>query len=351
MTAVEVFVGGYSPAGETGIGVFAFEEREPALRPIGGHTGVTNPSFIVLDADASHLYAVSECAVADDGVGGSVHAFRIERSAGGVDLVALGARPSGGDHPCHLAMHPSGGWISVANYSSGSVEVLPVLAGGGLGEPTALVQHEGSGPHPTRQEAPHAHSSVFSADGRYLIVADLGIDRVMVYSFDAGTLTLHSACATAPGAGPRHMAFTADGGHLLVVGELDNTLSAYRWADGVLEPASHVATLPDDAPETTSADLHVLGRHAFVSNRGHDSIAVTAFDPDVGLRLETIRSCGGSWPRGFGITPSGGHLLVGNRHSDELVLLPIDGADIGRVAARRPFREPSSVAFGRPLVD
>jgi 6-phosphogluconolactonase len=343
---VETFVGGY---GDPGIHAFALDEATGALHLLGTHSGVVNPSFVLPHPDGHHLYAVSETGLDGDGVTGGVHALRIERSGGRVNLVPLGERSSEGDHPCHLELHRSGRWLAVSNYTTGSVVVFPVEPDGGLGERTALVQHEGSGPNRGRQEGPHAHSSLFSADGRFLVVADLGIDRLIVYRFDdrTGTLTRFGDTATASGAGPRHMAFTSDGAHVLVVGELDNTLSAYAWHDGVLRHLSTIEVLPADAPETTSADLHVAGRHAYVSNRGHDSIAVATFEPTDGLRLEAIRPCGGAWPRGFGITPGGRHVLVANRHSDEVVLVPIerDGADLGVPVARGSVPQPSCVAF------
>lgn len=347
---VEAFVGGYAAPEDPGIHVFALDESAGELHEVGAHRGVTNPSFVLPHPDGLHLYAVQETG---GSVPGAVHAFGIEREPGRVGLAPLGHRSSEGDHPCHLALHPSGRWLSVSNYSSGNVVVFPVGAEGSLGERTAAVQHEGRGPHPARQEGPHAHSSVFSPDGRFLVVADLGIDRLAVYRFDAGVgaLARHAMVPTAPGSDPRHMVFDSDGRHLYVVGELDNSLTRYEWDDGEIRMDAGVSTLPPDAEETTSADIHLFGGRVYVSNRGHDSVAV--FSVDGNLRRTAVHSSGGAWPRGFAVSPSGRHLLVANRHTDEIVLLPLlaEGGDIGPAVARARVPEPACVAFGRALDD
>jgi 6-phosphogluconolactonase len=230
--------------------------------------------------------------------------------------------------------------------------VLPIRPDGGLGEIASVVQHEGHGPHPGRQEGPHAHATIFTPDGRFLIAADLGADLLVVSAFDdrTGELARHAHVATRPGAGPRHLAFHPDGIHLFVVNELDNTLTLYRWDPlaGALHQRSTSPTLPADAPLSIAADVRVPadGRRVYVSNRGHDSVAVFAFDGDR-VAPGAVRTCAGAWPRGLGLAPGGRHLLVANEHSDEVVVLPltVDGSDLGAPVATARVPRPTCVAF------
>jgi 6-phosphogluconolactonase len=239
--------------------------------------------------------------------------------------------------------------VAAANYGSGSVALFPVRPDGALGEASWVARHEGSGPHGDRQEGPHAHSSVFTPDGRHLLVADLGIDRMVVYELDGGSLSRRGEMASAPGAGPRHMVFHPDGRHLFVVNELDSTLAVYAWEAGSLRHLQTTTTLFSDAPGNLAAELRVAagGDRVYVSNRGHDSIAVFSFDGVSGLAPVAIRPCGGSWPRSFALTPDGRNLVVAARRSDRIVLLPLQGAPAGPGApvAALGLPQPSSVSF------
>ncbi len=349
-TETLAFVGSYAEADRPGIHAMLVTDTGD-LHLLDSWAGVHNPSFLRLRPDGGHLYAVSETGLAD-GSAGTVHAFRIERSSGTVDLVPINSRDSGGDHPCHIGIDADGTRLAVSNYGSGTVSVFPIRPDGSLGEMGSLARHTGTGPQSDRQEGPHVHSSSFSSDGRFLIVADLGIDRLMVYRVDrAGSaMSLAHEVATAPGAGPRHVLFHPDGRHLFVVNELDNSVSLFRYrADsGVLTLRQTHSTLPAEGVGNTAADIRLspAGHHVYVSNRGHDSLAVYEFDPDGGMALTHIRSCGGRRPRGFALTPDGRYVLVANRSSDEVVSLPLaDGtSDIGAPAAHLPVSEPSCVA-------
>jgi 6-phosphogluconolactonase len=306
-----------------------------------------------LHPTGDHLFVVSETGLGSEGTGGAVHAFRIDRGYGEIDLVPLNHRPTAGDHPCHLSVDVDGRWLVVSNYGTGNVAVFPILADGSLGEMATAVQHSGSGPHVDRQEAPHAHSSIFTPDNQFLIVADLGIDRLVTYTFDGatGSLARHREVTARPGAGPRHVAFHPEGRHLFVVNELENSVTLFqRDAEaGSLRELQTVSTLPPHARENLAADIHVSasGKHVYASNRGHDSLVVYSFDPASGLNPIVVRSCGGTGPRSFGIAPGGRHLVVANRHSDEVALLPLlaGGADIGEPIARAPVSQPSCIAF------
>lgn len=348
-----VFVGSYGPRSAPTIHICALDETVGELHVIGSATGITNPSFLVVSASGHHLYAVSETGRSGDGSPGAVHAFRIVNSGAAVELVALNHQTSGGDYPCHLAIDASGRWLAVSNYGTGSVAVLPIRHDGGLGEIASLQRHDGSGPNVRRQDGPHAHSAIFSPDGRFLLAADLGIDRVLVSEFrpDSGSLRRRGEAVTRSGAGPRHMAFHPEGAQLFVVNELDNTVTLYDWdaRTGDLRERCTLSTLPPGAPDSIAADIRVSadGRYVYVSNRGHDSVAVFDFDRSRLIRV-AVRNGGGSWPRGLGLAPGGHHLLAANERADAVAVLRLleGGADLGAPTSEIGIERPTCVAFG-----
>ncbi len=348
-----VIVGSYGPAEHPTIASFALSD-DGVLRAQRTWAGVANASFVLAHPDAHRLYVVSETGLGSDGTPGAVHAFRLDRRPGGIDLVPFGHRSTGGDHPCHLSIDPHGRWLAASNYGTGDVAVFPILEDGDLGEMSGFVRHSGRGPNPDRQQGPHAHSTVFTPDSQFLIAADLGIDRLIVYRFEAttGSLGVDHTHASRPSAGPRTLAFHPDGVHLFVVNELDSTLSLleYRAPGSDLRPLQTVSTLPDRFDEaTTAADLRISpsGRHVYVSNRGHDSLAVFAFEPATGLQRRAVRPCGGTWPRSFELAPDGRSILVANRRSNEITSLSLldGGSDIGPPVAAIPVAQPSCIAF------
>jgi 6-phosphogluconolactonase len=331
--------------------MFRFNDATGTLTACGSYAGIASPSFLATHPNRRWLYAVSETDQHRDGAPGSVWALRIEREP--PILQPLNHRPSGGDWPCHVQLDLSEKWLLVSNYASGTVAVLPILPDGSLGETTDLVQHQGRSTHPQRQEGPHAHSATFVPDNRFAIVADLGMDQLLVYAFDssAGKLVAHTRTDTRPGAGPRHIAFHPSGQHIYGANELDNTVSVYAYeaAHGVLRERQTIDTLPPGAPENTVADIHVSpsGQRVYVSNRGHDSIAVYDVAADGRLARIAIVSCGGNWPRHFALAPGGRFMLVANQYSDEVSVLPLlAGSEaIGAPVASAAVAQASCVQF------
>lgn len=339
-----VLVSGYGKAEQPGIHAFHYDPAQGSLAPIGAFAGIANPSFMVAHPNGRVIYAVSEI---DDGL---VYALELQRDP--FNLRVINHQPSGGAAPCHLAVSSDGAWLAVANYSSGTASLLPITDDGALGIPADLVRHNGSGPHPRRQEGPHAHSATFTPDGNYLIIADLGIDALMVYRLDAATgrLTLHEQVATSPGAGPRHLAVHPDGNTIYVANELGNTVDVYAYdGAGNLSHRQTLPSLPPDAPENTIADIHLdeSARRLYVSNRGHNSIAVYAVDVDGQLSSVAIPSCGGNWPRNFAVAPGSAHVLVANQRSDGVMVLPVtgDAAALGAPVALTAVPAPACIVF------
>jgi 6-phosphogluconolactonase len=204
------------------------------------------------------------------------------------------------------------------------------------------VQHTGHGGDPLRQEGPHAHWIGADPANRFVLVADLGLDAILRYRFDAthGTLgqTEGPACRLPPGSGPRHLAFHPDGRHAYVINELDSTVvtCAYDSSSGALWPRQRVSTLPADvtvANTTAAVRVAPSGRFVYGSNRGHDSIVVFASDPTTG-HLTSVEhvAIGGQEPRDFTIDPTGTWLLVAQHHSDRLASFRVD-ATSGRLRA------------------
>jgi 6-phosphogluconolactonase len=353
---MHVYVGAYTePQYEgkaEGISLFDFDPGTGTLRPIGVAAGVANPSFLALDDTGRFLYAVNEL---EDG---GVSAFARDPASGA--LTALNRQPSHGADPCYVSLDGDGRFALVANYTSGTVAVLPVAADGQLGPATDVVRYEGSGPRP-QQDGPHAHMIAPDPNGRFVLVTDLGTDQLYVYSLDfaAGKLVPNtSGTPTAkeqPGAGPRHFAFAPDGRTLYVINELGSTLSVYRFDGerGVLEALQTVSTLP--APfRGDNACAHVVvspdGRFVYGSNRGHDSIAIWAVGDGGTVTPVGHQWTGGETPRGFALDPTGEWLLVANQDSDSIVTFRRDRAS-GKLQATGAVTEtpsPVAILFAKP---
>lgn len=347
-TPTMILVSGYADAAAPGIWIFALDEARGALRQCGSYAGMRNPSFVLAHPNGRWLYAVSETSAGEDGPG-AVWALHLQRDPPALE--PLNQQPSGGDAPCHLQLDSSGRWLLVSNYGSGSVGVLPVREDGSLGELADLVRHHGRGTHPERQAGPHAHSATWTPDDRLAIVADLGIDQLMVYAFDraSGKLELRKEVAARPGAGPRHGVFGRDGRQLYVSNELDNTVSVFTYdaATGALHEQQTLATLPADAPPSTAAHIALApdGRRVYVSNRGHNSIAVFDVAADGRLSPVATPASGGDGPRHFGLVPGGRWLLAANQGSGEVAVLPVldDAAALGAPVASVAMEQASCV--------
>jgi 6-phosphogluconolactonase len=305
--------------------------------------GIVNPSYVHVHPNGRWLYVVSETSIKKEGAPGAVWALLCTREPW--CLEPINHQVSGGDLPCHLAIDAAGKWLLVSNYGSGTVGVLPILPDGSLGEMTDLVHHQGSGPNPERQESPHAHSATFTPDQRFVIVADLGMDALLVYGFDAsmGRLRAHTRINARSGAGPRFKIFHPSGLHIYINHELDNTVVVYDYdrRTGRLRERQVVETLPPGVTESAIAGIQIspAGDRLYVSNRGHDSISIFKIEADGSLVRLAIRPCGGRCPRHIAISPSGRHLLVANQESNEVVVLPVLdgvmalGAPISRINA------------------
>ena len=326
-----VYVGTYTDHGSKGIYAYRLDSSTGKLTSLGLAAEAAEPSFLEVDSSGRFLYAVNETLTYKGQPTGAVSAFAIQRETGKLSL--LNQVSSHDQGPAHITLDRTGKYALVANYTLGSVAVFPVLKDGQLGEPTSFVQYKGSSVNPERQKGPHAHAVALSPDNHFAVVADLGLDQLLVYRFDAAKGTLEAdpqIVRAAPGAGPRHLAFSTNGRFLYVINELQSTVVTYSYdaATGALRELQTIPALPKGFRGNSAAaeiEIHPAGRFLFTSNRGDDSVAVFAIDSDTGTLTHIATApTGGKTPRNFAINPTGSWLLAANQDSDEIVVFRID---------------------------
>ncbi|MFI7350966.1 lactonase family protein [Streptomyces sp. NPDC049936] len=332
-----LYIGTYTSAegGGKGVGLAEYDPRTGRIAGRGVLTGVGDPSYLAAHPDGRTLYAVSEREE------GAVTAVRLS------DRKVLGSRSTGGAAPCHLSVHPGGRWLLSANYGSGSVAVHPIDASGALGERTDLVTHSTPPPGPG-QQGPHAHQVVTAPDGGHVLAVDLGTDTVYTYRLDeaSGRLTEVARARTRPGAGPRHLTFHPGGRHAYLANEVDDTVAvcAYDPGAGRLTVGEAQST---GTGSGTSHPAQILvtadGSHAFLANRGHNSLTRYAVEAD-GARLRLLGTVpvGGDFPRQIAFSPDGGLLFAANQRSGTVSVFRVsEGGELR--SAGEPFASPVAV--------
>jgi 6-phosphogluconolactonase len=356
-----LYVGTYTGPESKGIYAYSYDAVSGKLTPLGVAAETTNPSFLAIDSSRKFLYAVNEGHDYKGENSGAVTAFSIDRKTG--KLTELDEVSSHGADPCYISFDRTGKYALVANYSGGTVAVFPLAGDGRIGEASSVVKDAGTlGPNKGRQEAPHAHLIEASAGNRFAYVADLGLDRVLIYKFDAtkGTLsagadspdkTSFFSATLAPGTGPRHIAFSSDGKFMYVMGELDSTVTVFaNAANETYRSIQKISALPAGfSGHNTAAEIeiHRSGKFLYTSNRGDDSIAVFPINRSTGKLTFLQRiSSGGNAPRHFAIDPTGTRLFAANQDSGNIVEYDID-ATTGRL---KPVGEVGKVASAVCLV-
>lgn len=353
-----LLVGTYTDGGSDGIYVYRFDTKTGSVAPVSS-TKTVNPSYLLPSRDGRTVYAVNELP-GDNGPAdqrGGISAFRFDAKTGA--LTFINRVSSEGNDPCHLSLSPDDKYLVTANYSvaanpGGSFAVFPLREDGAVGQAALTVHHQGSGPVKGRQDGAHAHSAVFSPDGRTLFVQDLGADKIFGYRYTVdGSRGLISPTDTRytpvkAGSGPRHMVFDANGRYAYVTSELNAAVEVFGHQDGKLTP---VQTVPMAAPgfkgKVGGAAIHLSpdGRFLYASNRGDaNEIVIYAVNPANG-RLKTVdrQSSLGRTPREFLIDPTGKWLIVGNQDSDTFYVFRRD-AETGKLDAN-----PQKVSVGKPV--
>ena len=328
------YIGTYTTKTQSkGIYAYRFDGATGKLSAMGVAAESADPSFLAVHPNGEYLYTVNEIGNFNGEKSGAVSAYAIDRKTG--KLTLLNQVASRGAGPCHISLDKTGKYVLVANYDSGTVAVFPVQGDGQLGKYTGFEKHIGSGLNKERQEGPHAHWIATSPDNRFLLTADLGIDRILISKFHLADGAFrrnkpNSGVKLKSGAGPRHAAFHPGGKFFYVTSELDSTVTAYSYdaKGGALHELQVISTLPKDfSGENDAAEIavHPSGKFLYVSNRGRDSIAVFAMDPLKG-KLTPVADIAtqGKTPRNFAIDPTGRYLLAANQNSNSVVVFKID---------------------------
>ncbi|MDB6139811.1 MAG: 6-phosphogluconolactonase [Verrucomicrobiaceae bacterium] len=325
-TRTRVYFGTYTGFHGFSRGIYVAE-----FNPVSGMLGepklaarMRSPSYLEVHPSGRYLYAVGETT-------GDVHAFAV---TGDGRLQFLNSVSAKGDGPCHVNIDKTGRVLVIANYNSGSVASFQIKHDGSLSEAVTFIQNEGRSANPLRQEGPHAHSAYFSPDNHFVLVCDLGLDKIFSYRLDAraGTLTPHGFTTVPPGSGPRHLAFSKNGRHVLLNTEMALTEIAFAYdaENGRLKALQNLSVLPKEVPfstdySTAETRVHPNGRWVYVSVRTHDSIARFYLNDTTGrLTYQGSIASGGKTPRDFNIDPSGRWMLVAHQDSHNVVIFQID---------------------------
>ncbi|CAF0982683.1 unnamed protein product [Adineta ricciae] len=325
-----LFVGTYTGDGANdskGIYAFSLDNTTSTLTPLGLAVAAPNPSYVLLHPTHKYLYAANE------ETNGRISAFKIDTSQPG-RLTYINQQSSGGAGPCYLSINRAGGHIFVANYNDGTVAALPIDGSdGSLKTYSGFDQHVGGSVDPDRQRSAHAHCILPDKIEQNLLSADLGADKIFVYRFfpNNGSLLRINAVSTArAGDGPRHLIFNSNEKFVYIANELKSTVTVYSYFPS-LRPIQIISTLPSDFTSPSYVAellLHPISeKFLYISNRGHDSIAVFSVNQSTGILapLQYI-SVQGQNPRNFNITPDGKYLIVANQNSNNLVVFSIDPA-------------------------
>jgi 6-phosphogluconolactonase len=293
---------------------------------------IKGPGFLEVHPSGDYLYAVGSSVTSKTGKG-VIAAYKIDRHSG--QLTFINEQDCGGQGPCHVTIDQTGKYAMLANYGSGGTELIPINIDGSLASPSCYIQHSGNSMNPERQKGPHAHSVNMDPTNTYCLVADLGLDKVFFYKLDRENNKLIPAgdLALPPGSGPRHLAFHPSGKFFFVNNELLNTVSLVSYQADPLktEILSTTSTLPADWKQggsTAETRVSQDGNFVFVSNRGHNSIAVLNFDGKANLKLMTNISSKGEVPRNFNLDPTGKFMIIGNQKTNNVVLYSLEASTL-----------------------
>ena len=309
-----------------GIHVYRFDGSSASWNEIQHVPGLVNPSFLVCKLDRTALYAVH-------GDQTYATAFTIDRLTG--QLTRLNQADTGGRNVVHQAFDPSGQYMIVANYASGSVAVLPLRSDGSLATYSQLLPLPGDpGPHRIEQTCSHPHQIVFDPTGSLVLIPDKGLDRIFVLKFDPAQGKLQwtdpGFLSSRPGAGPRHLTFNPSGQTVWILNELDSSVLTCRWdpSRAQLSPVQVLPTLPPNffgASTAASIAVDPSGNYVYASNRGHDSIAVFKVDAATGTLIVVGWECTrGKDPRFICISPDGHLLIAANEQGDTIITFKVN---------------------------
>jgi 6-phosphogluconolactonase len=344
----DLLIGTYTKGSSSskGILVYRFYTETGRLAYLSQIEGVSNPSYLCISKDNHFVYAVNE-----DGKDGGVSSFSFQPNDG--KLTFLNKQTSAGADPCYISVDENRKNVFVANYSSGSLSVLPVNKDGSLQPPSQLIQDAGKGPDASRQEGPHIHTAFFSPNEKYLLFTDLGTDKLNIYRYHASnSLPLSPSTpafvSTAPGTGPRHVVFSNNKKYLYLLHEMGSNINVYNFNGGKPVRVQTVKMLPDGFKGTNgAAAIHISpdGKFLYASDRLDASgLVVYSINQETGeLTFVQRQPTYGKNPRDFAIDPTGKFLIAANQDSNNIIVFKIDGST-GRLTATN-FR----IGIGNPV--
>ena len=325
-----IYGGSSSARGSKGIYVLEFDQQKGTLKELQTVTEGSSPGFLAFSPNKDFLYSIYGKGTLEDG-NGAVMAFKIDPFTG--FLKKVNEQSVGGKGPAHISIDPKGRFAYTANYGDASVTVFPINSDGTLAKASDYVKHTGSSTNPQRQKEPHPHSSIPSADGKFLYVSDLGTDKIVIYEVMNGGKLKPAAVPFAQvpaGSGPRHFKIHENGNFAYSVDELSNTIVAFKVnkKTGALTIIERLSMLPEGYSEVTYAsDVHFSpdGKFIYATNRGHESLVIYEVNAKTGkLKMIGHESTLGKHPRNFMISKSGEYVLVGNTNTDNVVIFNRD---------------------------
>ena len=354
------------PGNGRGIHLFEVNRTTGAMTPAGIHEMGTSPSCLALNASGTRLYSANETDRMGEHKEGTVSTFAIERTNGKLKL--LNTVCSGGAGPTFVSVHPSGRFVLVANYFGGSVAVLPILADGRLGAATDIKNDDGKiGPTKAADSPPgsfahsghdrtHAHMIQADPAGRFVLHADLGLDKIFVWKLDKhkGVLTPAQSPAVSlpPGDGPRHFHFHPNGRWFYSIQEEGSTIVLFDYdaPTGRLAPRQTISTLPPKFTGTNFCSEILVsadGQFVYAGNRLHDSIGIFGISPDGTLSYLGEEWTRGDYPRSFNFDPSGQFLYCCNQRADNITVFRVDRKNGGLnfTGHYTPVGNPSIIVF------
>lgn len=321
----DLLIGTYTKGTSKGILVYRFYVETGRLAFLSEIDGVSNPSYLCVSKDNHFIYSVNE-----DGKDGGVSSFTFQPNDG--KMTFLNRQTSAGADPCYISVDDARKNVFVANYSSGSLAVLPVNKDGSLQPPSQVIQDKGKGPDTSRQEGPHVHTAYFSPGEKYLLYTDLGLDKLNIMRYHASKpqpLSPSSVVSTAPGSGPRHVVFSNNKKYLYLLHEMGSDINVYNFNGGDPKLLQTVKMLSEKFKGTNgAAAIHITpnGKFLYATDRLDAShIICYAINPETGqLTFVQRQSTFGKNPRDFAIDPSGTFLLAANQDSDNIIVFRID---------------------------
>lgn len=324
-----MLVGSYGPADQEGIKVYKFNQATGEGQYVSGVKGISNPSYQTVSKDGKRVYSVGE----DDGDTACANALTFDATTGTLTLIS--SQPTQGAAPCHIALSPEEDYVVTANYNGSNISLFP-LDGEGRLKPGQPIGFEGSGPDKERQAIPHLHFVYFTPDNRYLLANDLGTDRIHRFPLNtrqkgSDTPLVDRQCASdillAPGSGPRHAVFSADGRFAYLITELSGEVMAFTYDGDSLRLMQTIQA--DTLDARGSADIHLSqdGRFLYASNRlKGDGLAIFRVNTKDGTLSKAGYQPTGIHPRNFVLTPNGQYLLVACRDTDEIQIFARDAS-------------------------